>query len=103
MTFFLDRRAVDLFHADQLQEHGGRPGLKDDHALEAALARPLHKITYSEPSIFDLAAAYLHGIVRNHPYVDGNKRTGFIAAFTFLYINGYLIDAEQSEVVSFVL
>ncbi len=103
MTFFLDREAVDIFHAEQLAEHGGLPGLKDENALEAALARPLNKLAYGNPSLFELAAAYLYGIVRNHPYSDGNKRTGFLAAFTFLYLNGYLIEAEQAVVVAFVL
>lgn len=100
---FLDRRAVDIFHDEQLAEHGGRAGLKDENALEAALARPLNKLAYGSPDLFALAAAYLYGIVRNHPYVDGNKRTGFLAAFTFLYINGYLIEADQGTVIAFVL
>ena len=103
MTRFLSRRAVDIFHAEQLAEHGGLPGLKDENALEAAIARPLNKAAYGEPDLFELAAAYLYGIVRNHPYSDGNKRTGFLAAFTFLYLNGLLIEAEQAEIIAFVL
>ena len=103
MTRFLSRRAVDIFHQEQLVEHGGLPGLKDENALEAALARPLNKVAYGKPNLFGLAAAYLYGIVRNHPYADGNKRTGYLAAFTSLYLNGFLIEAGQADVVAFVL
>lgn len=100
---WLSREAVEIMHREQLAEHGGLPGLKDDNALEAALARPLNKAAYGEEDIFTLAAAYLYGIVRNHPFSDGNKRTGFLAAFTFLMINGYLIEADQASIIAFVL
>jgi death-on-curing protein len=71
--------------------------------LESALARPLNKSAYGETEIHALTAAYLYGFVRNHPFSDGNKRTGYLAAFTFLYINGWLIEAEQIDVIEFVL
>lgn len=100
---WLSREAVEAMHHEQPAEHGGLPGLKDEKALEAALARPLHKAAYGETDVMALAAAYLYGIARNHPFSDGNKRTGFLAAFTFLYINGYLIDADQASVIAFVL
>lgn len=100
---WVTRDAVELMHQDQLHEHGGLPGLKDENALEAALARPQHKAAYGEQDVFVLAAAYLFGIVRNHPFSDGNKRTGFLAAFTFLFLNGHLIEAEQAHIVAFVL
>jgi len=103
MISWLTREAVDLMHLEQLQEHGGLAGLKDENALEVALATPMNKAAYGEPDIFELAAAYLYGIVRNRPYSDGNKRTGFLAAFSFLYLNGFLIEAEQSEIIEFVL
>ena len=105
MTEFkwLSRDAVDAMHREQLKEHGGLAGLKDENALEAALARPLNKAAYGEGDLFALAAAYLYGIVRNHPYSDGNKRTGFLAAFTFLMINGYIIETGQADIVEFVL
>lgn len=99
---WLTREAIELVHHEQLQEHGGLPGLKDENALEAALARPQHKATYGEDDLFVLAAAYLYGIVRNHPFSDGNKRTGFLAAFMFLYINGLLVDADQGQVIELV-
>ncbi len=100
---WLSREAIEIMHAEQLAEHGGLAGLKDENALEAALARPLNKAAYGESDLFALAAAYLYGIVRNHPFSDGNKRTGYLAAFTFLYINGYLIEADNGMIVTFVL
>jgi len=100
---WLSRQAVEIMHDEQLREHGGLPGLKDENALEAALARPLNKAAYGMPDLFELAAAYLYGIVRNHPFSDGNKRTGFLAAFTFLLVNGFLIEASQADVIAFVL
>jgi death-on-curing protein len=100
---WLTHEAVDIMHHEQIQEHGGLPGLKDENALEEALARPLNKAAYGEPDIFVLAAAYLYGIARNHPFSDGNKRTGFLAAFTFLLLNGYLVEASQADIIIFVL
>ncbi|RWX75822.1 type II toxin-antitoxin system death-on-curing family toxin [Neorhizobium lilium] len=100
---WLSRQAIEIIHSEQLAEHGGLSGIKDDNALEAALARPLHKNAYGEDDIFRLAAAYLYGFARNHPFSDGNKRTAYLAAFTFLVINGHLIEASQAEVIEFVL
>jgi death-on-curing protein len=100
---WLSREAIEIIHGEQLAEHGGLAGLKDENALEAALARPLNKAAYGESDLFTLAAAYLYGIVRNHPFSDGNKRTRYLAAFTFLYINGYLVDADDGMIVTFVL
>ncbi len=100
---WLSREAIEIMHQEQLLEHGGLPGLKDENALEAALARPLNKAAYGEDDVFALAAAYLYGLTRNHPFSDGNKRTGFLAAYAFLLINGYSFEAEQSLVIAFVL
>jgi death-on-curing protein len=100
---WLTRQAIEIIHQEQLEEHGGLAGLKDENALESALARPLNKAAYGEDDIHALAAAYLYGFVKNHPFSDGNKRTGYLAAFTFLYINGWLIEATQGQVVEFVL
>jgi death on curing protein len=100
---WLSREAVEVFHAEQLREHGGLPGLKDKNSLEAALARPLQKANYGKPDVFELAAAYLFGIARNHPFSDGNKRTAFVAAYAFLRLNGYVVEASQAEVIAFVL
>ncbi len=100
---WLSRPAIEIIHHEQLAEHGGLSGLKDENALEATLARPLHKNTYGEQDLFVLAAAYLYGLARNHPFSDGNKRIAYLAAFTFLLLNGYLIEAPQAEVIAFVL
>jgi death on curing protein len=100
---WLTREAVEIIHEEQLSEHGGLAGIKDENALEAALARPQNKAAYGEPNIFELAAAYLFGIVRNHPFADGNKRTGYLAAYTFLRIHRVEMNANDGEVIEFVL
>lgn len=100
---WLSRQTVEVMHDEQLREHGGLAGLKDENALEAALARPINKAIYSQPDVFEFAAAYLYGIVQNRPFSDGNKRTGFLAAFTFLMLNGFLIETSQADVIAFVL
>src|SRR6188508_1304662 len=86
---WLTRVAIDAIHDDQVREHGGLPGVRDENALESALARPQQKHTY-DPGIdlAGLAAAYAFGLARNHPYRDGNKRIAFLALVTFLGING---------------
>lgn len=71
--------------------------------LESALARPLQKAAYGEPNIFELAAAYLFGIAKNHPFVDGNKRTALAAADTFLFDNGWTLEAADEDLIQFVL
>ncbi len=100
---WLSREAVEIFHAQQLAEHGGLPGIKDENALEAALARPMNKAAYEDPDVFDLAAANVFGIAKNHPFSDGNKRTAFVAAYVFLRLNDLLVEASQGEIVEFVL
>ena len=86
-------------HDEQLAEHGGAPGMRDRAMLESALARPLNLIAYGELDVADLAAAYAYGIARNHPFVDGNKRTALVVSETFLLINGYELTASNAEVV----
>ena len=88
MTEFHSREFIEALHTEQLRLHGGAPGMRGPGLLESALGRPLQKDAYGEPDICDLAAAYLFRIVKNHPFVDGNKRTGFAAADLFLYFNG---------------
>ena len=99
---WLSRQAIEIIHREQLLEHGGLPGLKDENALEAALARPKHKAAYGEPNLFELAAAYVFGIARNHPFADGNKRTSFLSAYVFLRIHGFQIEAEQGQIIAFM-
>lgn len=82
-----------------LERFGGLEGIRDDGLLESALNRPRHLFAYGEPSLFELAAAYASGIVKNHPFLDGNKRSGFMAAALFLETNGLRFAAPEEEVV----
>lgn len=86
-------------HEEQLDEHGGLVGVRDQGLLESALARPEHLAAYGEPDAVQLAAAYGYGISRNHPFMDGNKRTAFVAALLFLRLNGYNLVATDMEKV----
>ncbi len=96
----LSRVVVDAIHNDQLREHGGLAGTRDDTLLESALARPRQKWHYDEKADMPaLAAAYAFGVIKNHPYRDGNKRIGFLTMVTFLEINGYEFEASEAEVV----
>jgi len=98
---WLNRTVVDAIHADQLRQHGGLAAVRDENALESALARAKQKWSYGDKTdIATLAAAYGFGLARNHPYRDGNKRIAFLAMATFLGINGYEITASDSEVVT---
>ena len=98
---WLSRLVVDAIHNDQLREHGGLPGVRDENALESALARPQQKWHYSERTdVPTLAAAYAYGLVQNHPYRDGNKRIGFLAMATFLGLSGFEFEAPEAEVVT---
>ena len=74
-------------------------GIRDEGLLDSALARPRQLLAYGDPDIFELATAYAFGIVRNHPFVDGNKRTGFMAAYVFLRLHGYRLVAPEAEAV----
>lgn len=103
MITFHDRTFIESVHAEQIRLHGGASGLRDEGMLESALARPEQKHHYGESDLFVLAAAYLFGIAKNHPFVDGNKRTGWVAADLFLYFNGYSVEADQHDVIAFVL
>ncbi|BCS32395.1 death-on-curing protein [Luteitalea sp. TBR-22] len=97
---WLSRLVVDAIHADQLREHGGLPGVRDDNALESALARP-RQVWHYRPAtdVPALAAAYAFGLVKNHPYRDGNKRIGFLTMVTFLGVNGCAFEATDEDVV----
>ena len=101
---WLSRLAIDAIHHEQLREHGGLPGIRDENALESALARPRQR--WQDQDDVDLpavAAAYGFGLVRNHPYRDGNKRIGFLAMMTFLGLNGFEFHATEADVVIHVL
>jgi death-on-curing protein len=98
---WVPRLVLDAVHLDQLREHGGLPGVRDEAALESALARPKQKwADEAEADLALLAAAYGFGLARNHPYRDGNKRVAFLAMATFLGLNGFEIEAPEAEVVA---
>lgn len=96
---WLDCEVLRAVHEEQLAEHGGAPGLRDAGLFESALARPQHLAAYGSPDAADLAAAYGWGLARNHPFVDGNKRTAFVAALLFLALNGLDLVADDGECV----
>jgi death on curing protein len=101
---WLDRPILEALHADQIMEHGGSLGIRDEGLLESALARPKQKWHY-EPrtDLAILSAAYAFGIAKNHPFVDGNKRAALVAAYTFLAINGFELEAPEPETVTMIL
>jgi death-on-curing protein len=90
-------------HDEEIAERGGAEGVRDRGLLSSALARPQNKASYGDPSVFDLAAAYASGIIWNHPFIDGNKRTGFLAAYIFLDRNGWEMVAPEADAVDAVL
>jgi len=99
---WLGKAVVLAIHGRLLAEHGGAPGIRDLSLLDSALARPQNLLVYNDPDICDLAASYTSGIVRNHPFVDGNKRTGFMAGYVFLACNGLRLTASEMDVFQVV-
>jgi death on curing protein len=93
------RDTVLALHEELLAEFGGLSGVRDEGSLASALARPENFFAYGNPSIFDLAASYGFGLVKNHPFVDGNKRIGFTVAVLFLEINGCRFQAAEADAV----
>ncbi len=91
--------AVDRIHDRQIQKFGGIPGVRDAGLLASALQRPQNRAYYEDASVSELAATYAIAIAQGHPYMDGNKRTGFIVAATFLAINGWVLRANDEEVI----
>jgi death-on-curing protein len=101
---WVSRLVVDAIQTDMLLTHGGMPGLRDENALESALARPRQRFAYEpDTDLPTLAAAYGFGLTRNHPYNDGNKRDGFVVMATFLGLNGYEFIASESDVVTTIV
>jgi death-on-curing protein len=99
MPIWIEKRVVLAYHDMQLAEHGGSTGVRDEGLLESALARPQNIAAYAEetPSLHRLATAYAFGVARNHPFVDGNKRTALVVAIAFLERNGVAFAASQQE------
>ena len=96
---WIDSAVIYAVHNQQLAEHGGSAGVRDAGLLESALARPQNLVAYGEPDVHDLAAAYGYGISRNHPFIDGNKRTAFVAVELFLSLNGFHLTATDVDCV----
>lgn len=96
---WIDRAVILAIHEEQLAEHGGGVGIRDLGLLDSALARPANQVHYGEPDVVDLAAAYGFGIARNHPFIDGNKRTAFVATELFLALNGFVLTADDANCI----
>lgn len=96
---WVDVAVADAAHAEQLAEHGGAAGVRDWSMLESAMARSLNLVAYVDPDIADLAASYAFGIARNHPFVDGNKRTAAVVSEAFLALNGHSLSCSDVEMV----
>ena len=100
----MPRLVIEAVHHDQIREHGGLPGLRDEGLLESALTRPQHKWTYKRrPDLATLATAYGFGLVTDHPFRDGNKRIGFLAMVMFLGLNGHDLVVDDAEVVTTIV
>lgn len=96
---WIARRTVLAVHAEQIAEHGGLAGIRDEGLLDSALMRPELKANYGETDIAMLAAAYAYGLARNHPFADGNKRTAYVAMELFLAKNGRMLTASDQDAV----
>lgn len=96
---WLDVAVLRAVHEEQLAEHGGAAGTRDEGLFESALARPLNLAAYGAPDLADLAAAYGYGLARNHPFIDGNKRTAFVAVELFIELNGNELIASDADCV----
>jgi len=96
---WLQAAVLRAVHDEQLLEHGGASGVRDEGLFESALARPLNLAAYGEPDVAELAASYGYGLARNHPFIDGNKRTAFVAVELFLALNGHELTADDPACV----
>ena len=96
---WVDREDCLAVHEKLIERFGGLQGIRDEGLLDSALNKPLHVFNYGKPTVFELAASYALGIVKNHPFLDGNKRTGFVAAALFIEANGFSFQATEEEAV----
>lgn len=96
---WIDKADCIAVHGGLLSHFGGLEGIRDEGLLESALNRPLQLFHYEKPSVFALASAYATGIIKNHPFLDGNKRIGFVTAAMFLELNGYVFQAPEEQAV----
>jgi death-on-curing protein len=95
--YWITKEECLALHDMMLSQHGGIRGVRDDHLLESALAKPQHLFAYGSPTMVDLAASYTSGVVKNHPFLDGNKRTGFMLGAGFLELNGHPFHAQEAD------
>ncbi len=100
---WLNREDCLAIHEMMLAQHGGLAGVRDAGLLESALSKPRNRFAYSSPTLTGMGASYAAGIIRNHPFLDGNKRTGFMLAATFLEVNGREFTATEESVVEMTL
>lgn len=100
---WLSREVLLAAHDEQLAEHGGPSGLRDASLFDSALARPQNLAAYDDADVAGLGAAYAFGLAKNHPFVDGNKRTALIALETFLLLNGFQLTASDADCVVNIL
>lgn len=105
MINFLDKETILAFHEDQVEIYGGTQGVRDMGLLDSALAQSQASFggNYVHKDVFEMAAAYGFHICQNHPFYDGNKRTALIAMYTFLYVNGYRLQADRKSLFAIVL
>ena len=96
---WIDPVVINAVHDRQLAEHGGSEGVRDSGCIDSALARPINRAYYGTPDAADLAAAYAYGLAKNHGFVDGNKRTAWIAARLFLADNGYRLNFDPLDAI----
>jgi len=99
---WLDKRIALAMQETLIREYGGSGGVRDEGLLESALARPQNQTAYGDPTLAEMAAAYAFGIARNHPFVDGNKRTALMAAYAFLRMNGLRLNAPEVEAATVI-
>ena len=92
-----------IIHDKSLEQFGGANGIRDNGLLESAIARPQQLLHYGTASLYELAASYVYGIIKNHPFIDGNKRTGFIAGALFLQSNGLMLIASEEDALAYTV
>jgi death-on-curing protein len=96
---WVDRQVLIAIQSELLNRFGGLAGIRDEGLLDSAINKPKNLFAYGQPTIFELAASYATGLVKNHPFLDGNKRIGFMAAYVFLGANGWSLEATEEEAV----
>jgi len=96
---WVDRQVLLAIQSELLNRFGGLAGIRDEGLLDSAINKPKNLFAYGQPSVFELASSYATGLVKNHPFLDGNKRIGFMAAYVFLGANGWSLEATEEEAV----